>query len=50
MSLVCGSCTEREKARGDTAWPFNWICDPPASKREPAEATTEGAEYRCVTR
>ena len=42
MSLVCGSCTEREKASVETvvrAWS-------PGGERERAEGETEGTEYQ----
>ena len=43
MSLVCGSCTEREKASVDTA---SGVAGPEGRERERAEAETEGIEYR----
>ena len=44
--LVCGSCTEREKASVDTAVGVVG----PGRERERAEAETEGIEYRCGAR
>ena len=41
--LVCGSCTEREKASVDTA---TGVAGPQGRERERAEAATEGTEYR----
>ena len=49
VSLVCGSCTEREKASVDTAT-VHWARRPPGRERERAEAETEGTEYRCGAR
>jgi hypothetical protein len=43
VSLVCGSCTEREKASVDTAI---GVAGPKGRERERAEAETEGIEYR----
>jgi len=43
VSLVCGSCTEREKASVDTA---SGVAGPEGRERERAEAETEGIEYR----
>jgi len=43
VSLVCGSCTEREKASVDTA---SGVVGPQGRERERAEAETEGIEYR----
>ena len=43
MSLVCGSCTEREKASVETA---SGVAGPRGRERERAEAETEGIEYR----
>lgn len=42
MILICGFCTEREKASVDTAVPERGSGD---RKRERAEAETEGTEY-----
>jgi len=42
VSLVCCSCTEREKASVDTV---SGVVGPDP-KRERAEAATEGTEYR----
>ena len=51
MSLVCCSCTEREKASVDTDRPFTGLSvGPPVGERERAEAATEGTEYRCDVR
>ncbi len=47
--LVCGSCTEREKASTDTSAVHVGLCSHPA-ERERAEAETEGSEYRCGVR
>ena len=47
MILVCGSCTEREKASADTA---TWGSLALGRERERAEAETEGTEYRCGVR
>ena len=43
VSLVCGSCTEREKASVDTA---AGAVGPKGRERERAEAETGGIEYR----
>ena len=43
MILVCGSCTEREKASVDTA---SGVAGPEGRERERAKAETEGIEYR----
>ena len=51
MSLVCGSCTEHEKASVDTDGQSKWaVVGPPGRERERAEAETEGTEYRCGAR
>lgn len=44
MSLVCGSCTEREKASVDAA---SGTAGLQGRDRERAEAETVGTEYRC---
>ena len=49
MSLVCCSCTEREKASVDTS-AVHGLVQPPGRERERAEAETEGTEYRCGAR
>jgi hypothetical protein len=49
VSLVCGSCTEREKASVDTSGRHLGLYSHPA-ERERAEAATEGTEYRCGAR
>ena len=43
MILVCGSCTEREKAGVDMA---TGVVGPKGRERERAKAETEGTEYR----
>jgi hypothetical protein len=43
VSLVCGSCTEREKASVDTS---TGVAGPRGRERERAEAATEGTEYQ----
>ena len=43
VSLVCGSCTEREKASVDTA---TVVAGLQGREREHAEAETEGIEYQ----
>jgi hypothetical protein len=43
VSLVCGSCTEREKASVEMA---SGVAGPEGRERERAEAETEGIEYR----
>jgi hypothetical protein len=50
VSLDCRSCTEREKANVDTVDRSLGLVEPPGPKREPAEAETEGTEYRCDVR
>jgi hypothetical protein len=51
VSLVCGSCAEREKASVDTDRPFTGLLvGPPVGERERVEAATEGIEYRCDVR
>jgi hypothetical protein len=51
VSLVCGSCREREKASVDTDSQSKWAeAGPPGCERERAEAETEGTEYRCLAR
>ena len=45
MSLVCGSCTEHEKASVDTVGRSEWA--KAGGERERAEAATEGTEYSC---
>jgi hypothetical protein len=47
VSLVCGSCTEREKASDDMS---TGVAGPEGRERERAEAATEGTEYRCGAR
>ena len=44
VSLVCGSCTEREKASVDTV--DRGPVAPDGRERERAEAETEGTEYQ----
>lgn len=44
MILVCGSCTEREKASVDNGGVGSLAL---GRERERAEAETEGIEYRC---
>ncbi len=43
MILVCGSCTEREKASVDMA---TGVAGPEGRERERAKAETEGTEYQ----
>jgi hypothetical protein len=50
VSLVCCSCTEREKASVDTAAVQLGRSRPPGRERECAEAETVGTEYRCGAR
>jgi hypothetical protein len=51
VSLVCGFRTEREKASVDTDGQHKWVeVWPSGREREPAEAETEGSEYRCDVR
>jgi hypothetical protein len=50
VSLVCCSCTEREKAGVDTFGRSLGLFSQAAGERERAEATTEGTEYRCGAR
>ena len=51
VSLVCGSCTEHEKAYVDTDRQSQWVeVGPPGGERERAEGATEGTEYRCDVR
>ena len=45
MSLVCGSCTEREKASVENGRPGLRVSTTDG-ERERAEAETEGTEYR----
>ena len=45
MSLVCGSCTEREKASVESGRPGLRVSTT-GGERERAEAETEGTEYR----
>jgi hypothetical protein len=46
VSLVCCSCTEREKASVDTVDRAVGVVCPPVDERERAEAETVGTEYR----
>jgi hypothetical protein len=46
VSLVCGFCTEHEKADADTAGLKVRAC-PLVGERERGEAETEATEYRC---
>ena len=48
VSLVCGSCTEREKASVEMA--YRRVVGLRGRERERAEAETEGIEYRCGAR
>jgi hypothetical protein len=50
VSLVCRSCTEREKAGADTDDGSLGPVALPVDERKRAEAETEGTEYRCATR
>jgi hypothetical protein len=50
VSLVCCSCTEREKASVDTVDRALGVVCPPVDERERAEAETVGTEYRCDVR